>query len=391
MGAEQGSYIRVQFGAKQRRQVKGDAMSNLPIPLAAAEFTPDWVTAALQVDGKLKDEQVTSVETSPLGEGAGFLGSLARLKLTYNKPSQTAPETLVAKFPALTEINRDLAVQYKVYEREARFFNEIRPSITSMPTPETFYIDIEKKTGYGVILLEDLEGKLVVGDQLAGATPKEAEQAIAQIADLHATWWGRTDEDIISWVPAFDGPVWAMTAQTLPSLWPTYQEISSHLLLPKMDQVIEQTWEALPWLGQQLSQGPMTLVHGDYRMDNMFLTEREGDPIMVIDWQLMSRGRGPYDVAYFMSQSIDVEQRRETERALIKQYHNGLVAGGVKHYSFDDCFEDYRLASLWCVMYPIAMGGGMAHNERALQIAAELSKRSFNTILDLDAVSVLPN
>lgn len=260
-----------------------------------------------------------------------------------------------------------------------------------MPTPETFYIDIEKKTGYGVILLEDLEGKLVVGDQLAGATPKEAEQAIAQIADLHATWWGRTDEDIISWVPAFDGPVWAMTAQTLPSLWPTYQEISSHLLLPKMDQVIEQTWEALPWLGQQLSQGPMTLVHGDYRMDNMFLTEREGDPIMVIDWQLMSRGRGPYDVAYFMSQSIDVEQRRETERALIKQYHNGLVAGGVKHYSFDDCFEDYRLASLWCVMYPIAMGGGMAHNERALQIAAELSKRSFNTILDLDAVSVLPN
>ena len=112
---------------------------------------------------------------------------------------------------------------------------------------------------------------------------------------------------------------------------------------------------------------------------------------MIIDWQLMSRGRGPYDVAYFMSQSIGVEQRRETERALVKRYHDGLLAGGVRDYSFDDCFEDYRLACLWCVMYPVAMGGGMAHNERALQIAAELSKRSFNTILDLNAVSVLPN
>ena len=366
-------------------------MTKLPIPITAEDFTPDWVTAALQSSGALGDERVTAVEASPLGEGAGFLGSLARLAVTYDRPRAGAPATIVAKFPALIEVNRELAVQYQVYEREARFFNEIKATITAMPTPEAFYVDIEEGTGNGVILLEDLEGKLRVGDQLAGATPKEAEQAMTQIADLHATWWGRTDEDTISWVPAFDSPVWAMTAQTLPSLWPTYQQDSAHLLLPGIAEIIERTWEGLPWLGQQLSRGPMTLVHGDYRMDNMFLPATEGDPIMVIDWQLMSRGRGPYDVAYFMSQSIGVEQRRETERTLVKRYHDGLLAGGVRDYSFDDCFEDYRLACLWCVMYPVAMGGGMAHNERALQIAAELSKRSFNTILDLDAVSVLPS
>ena len=214
---------------------------------------------------------------------------------------------------------------------------------------------------------------------------------MTQIADLHATWWDRADEDTIAWVPAFDGPVWAMTAQTLPSLWPTYQELSSHLLLPGMAEIIERTWDGLIWLGQQLSRGPMTLVHGDYRLDNMFFPEREGDPITIIDWQLMSRGRGPYDVAYFMSQSIDVELRRAHERALVKRYHDGLVAGGVRDYSFDDCFEDYRTAALWCVMYPVAMGGGMANNDRAVEIAAEVSKRSFNTILDLDAASLLPS
>ena len=63
----------------------------------------------------------------------------------------------------------------------------------------------------------------------------------------------------------------------------------------------------------------------------------------------------------------------------------------MRDYSFDDCFEDYRTAALWCVMYPVAMGGGMANNERALQIAAELSNRSFSTILDLDAASLLPS
>ncbi|MXY72266.1 MAG: phosphotransferase [Dehalococcoidia bacterium] len=365
-------------------------MSNLPIPLAYEDFTPDWATEALRSSGTLEDERVTAVETSPVGEGFGFLGSLARLSLTYDRPRPGAPATVVAKFPTPVEMNLALALQYQVYEREARFFNEIKSSISAMPTPEAYYVDI-KESGQGVILLEDLDGRGQVGDQLAGASLKEAEQLMTQIADLHATWWDRAEEETISWVPAFDGPVWAMTAQTLPSLWPTYQQDSSHMLLPGMADIIERTWEGLPWLGQQLSRGPMTLVHGDYRLDNMCFPNQEGEPIIVFDWQLMSRGRGPYDVAYFMSQSVDVELRREHERSLVKRYHDGLVAGGVRDYSFDDCFEDYRLATLWCVMYPVAMGGGMAANERALEIAAEISKRSFNTILDLDSVSVLPS
>ena len=77
---------------------------------------------------------------------------------------------MVAKFPALVEVNRGLAVQYQVYQREARFFNEIKRTITAMPTPEAFYADIDEATGNGVILLEDLDGKLRVGDQLAGAS-----------------------------------------------------------------------------------------------------------------------------------------------------------------------------------------------------------------------------
>ncbi len=366
-------------------------MSSLPVPMSVDDFTPDWVTAALQAGGTLGEERVTAVDASSLGEGFGFLGSLARLTLTYDRPVAGAPTTVVAKFPALVEMNRQLALQYQVYQREARFFREIKPTVASMPTPNDYYVDIDEATGNGVILLEDLEGKLRIGDQLGSASPREAEQLMSQIADLHATWWGWSEEETIAWVPAFDGPVWAMTAQTLPSLWPTYQQEEGHMLPPGMAEIIERTWEGLPWLGQQLSRGPMTLVHGDYRLDNMFFPEQEGDPITIIDWQLMSRGRGPYDVAYFMSQSLNVEQRRETERALVKRYHDGLVAGGVRDYSFDDCFEDYRLAALWCVMYPVAMGGGMANSERAVQMAEEVSRRSFSTILDLDAVSVLPS
>ena len=120
-------------------------MTKLPIPITAEDFTPDWVTAALQSSGALGDERVTAVEASPVGEGAGFLGSLARLAVTYDRPRAGAPATVVAKFPALIEVNRELAVQYQVYEREARFFNEIKATITAMPTPEAFYALISKR------------------------------------------------------------------------------------------------------------------------------------------------------------------------------------------------------------------------------------------------------
>ena len=367
-------------------------MSSLPVPMSVDDFTPDWVTAALQAGGTLGEERVTAVDASSLGEGFGFLGSLARLTLTYDRPVAGAPTTVVAKFPGAggDEPPACPAVTRSTSGKRASSAKSSRPSPPCRRRTTIMLISM-KPRGNGVILLEDLEGKLRIGDQLGSASPREAEQLMSQIADLHATWWGWSEEETIAWVPAFDGPVWAMTAQTLPSLWPTYQQEEGHMLPPGMAEIIERTWEGLPWLGQQLSRGPMTLVHGDYRLDNMFFPEQEGDPITIIDWQLMSRGRGPYDVAYFMSQSLNVEQRRETERALVKRYHDGLVAGGVRDYSFDDCFEDYRLAALWCVMYPVAMGGGMANSERAVQMAEEVSRRSFSTILDLDAVSVLPS
>ncbi|MYI85773.1 MAG: hypothetical protein F4081_03030, partial [Dehalococcoidia bacterium] len=79
-------------------------MSNLPIPMTTEDFTPEWVTAALRSNGTLGDGSVTAVEATPVGEGAGFLGSLARLTLTYEGTGADGPATVVAKFPALVEV-----------------------------------------------------------------------------------------------------------------------------------------------------------------------------------------------------------------------------------------------------------------------------------------------
>ena len=241
-------------------------------------------------------------------------------------------------------------------------------------------------------ILEDLQGKLRIGDQMESPPHAEALKIVEQSAGLHATWWGKADTDELAWIPKTDGPVWAMAPATLQGFWPVYQQNFGHMLTPDLIAAVERTWAQMDWVFKRFATPPITVIHGDYRLDNMFFPEREGDPITVIDFQLMARGRGPYDIAYFASQSLDVEQRRATERELVRHYHDTLVAAGVGDYSFDDCFEDYRLATLWCAVYPIGMGGGLAgDSQRHLDLATEVSRRCFTAIADLDAVSTLPS
>jgi len=367
-------------------------MSDLPIPLSAEDFTPDWLTAALRSNGTIEDERVVSVEASPMGEEFGFLGSLVRLSLTYDQPRAGAPATLIAKFAAGAEMNRAFARQYGIYVTEARFFQDLQPSLTAMPTVRAFYTAHDSAAGDGVTILEDLQGKLRIGDQMESPPHAEALKIVEQSAGLHATWWGKADTDELAWIPKTDGPVWAMAPATLQGFWPVYQQNFGHMLTPDLIAAVERTWAQMDWVFKRFATPPITVIHGDYRLDNMFFPEREGDPITVIDFQLMARGRGPYDIAYFASQSLDVEQRRATERELVRHYHDTLVAAGVGDYSFDDCFEDYRLATLWCAVYPIGMGGGLAgDSQRHIDLATEVSRRCFTAIADLDAVSTLPS
>ena len=57
------------------------ALAAPAIPNSLAEVTPEWLTAVLHGRGVLKHTTVTGFRSQRLGEGEGFVGSLARLCL----------------------------------------------------------------------------------------------------------------------------------------------------------------------------------------------------------------------------------------------------------------------------------------------------------------------
>ena len=365
----------------------------LRVPMTPTDFTPEWMTAALRGSGALKRAEVVAVGQSSLGEGFGLLGSLTRLSLGYDRFEEGAPLSLVAKFPAQAEANLTLARQYRVYDRERRFYEQIAPTIATR-VPRAYAIVSDGATDASILLEDLLPAR--VGDQLAPPSGAEVGSIVYEVARLHAAWWGKAGGLDVAWVPALDDPLWLQAGASFEVFWPAFQESFGAFVTPAIKAVGDIFAANVPAIAARLCEPPITLLHGDYRLDNIFFHEAEAEadgaapPLTIIDWQLMSRGRGVYDIAYFMSQGVEPAARAATEMEVLHRYHESLRAGGVTGYTFDQLFDDYRTATLWCLMYPVAAGGGLdLSNERGTALATAMATRSFAAIEELGAGRII--
>ena len=93
------------------------------------------------------------------------------------------------------------------------------------------------------------------------------------------------------------------------------------------------------WMARE--RGPRTIVHADFRLDNLLFTPGRPDPV-VVDFQTITWGSGAYDLAYFIGGSLEPEVRRPAADDLIAGYHRALVTHGVDGYPLDALRMDYR-------------------------------------------------
>jgi aminoglycoside/choline kinase family phosphotransferase len=85
-----------------------------------------------------------------------------------------------------------------------------------------------------------------------------------------------------------------------------------------------------------------SLLHGDYRLDNL-LFDPDRTRVTVVDWQTLTVGLPARDLAYFTGTSLVPELRAVAEKELVGDYHRELRSHGVTGYDRDECWRDYRL------------------------------------------------
>jgi aminoglycoside/choline kinase family phosphotransferase len=344
-----------------------------------------WLTAVLGAAGVIGTRRVVDVEAEPVGTGQ--MADSVRLRLTYDGDAPGAPSSVVGKFTPADETSRATALALRTSEVEVRFYQEVAPTV-AIRTPRCYFADVDTATAAFALVLEDM-APARQGDQMAACTGEEAALALAELSRLRGPRWADPALDQVAWLDRRHTDAGAAGEEVLPLLFEGFvARYGDHL-----DEGVVAVGERLfPRIGAYLRPrpGPRTVVHADYRLDNLLFGTDEGTPaVTVVDWQTVTLGPGPADVAYFLGAGLVPEERRARESDLVGEYHDRLRAGGVVGYSRDDCMTEYRRHAYGG--YIMAVGASMLveRTVRGDEMFLTMARRHAAQVLDLGSEALL--
>ena len=310
----------------------------MDILMGPDELTAEWMTAALRSSGTIKDAVVTSVEFARVldehGRHVGAVGFSGIVNLRYDLEETDMPSSAYIKLSSPDE----KANRIGLYEREVGFYQKLA-SRSGLRTPRCYYSDVNTETGDHILVLEHMVSVKLV-ELFAGYSPEDAELAIRSIALFHVAWWESPEIETIDWLDEWP---YEQPADVFQEVWDLFVEQVERPLPAMLKALGPRCGEYIVKMYKHCGRAPQTLLHGDYHTDNM-LFPADDPPLAVVDWQLIMRGRGAMDVAHHLLLSLQTPDRRASEVRLLRLYHDTLLEQGVQGYTFEECFQDYRIA-----------------------------------------------
>ena len=148
---------------------------------------------------------------------------------------------------------------------------------------------------------------------------------------------------------------------------------------------------AVPDLSRRIARSPQTLVHGDLRLDNLMFGQAPGQsPVIAIDW-IVTFSAAIHDLAYLLTQNLQIGERRRHERRLVARYQQRLQENGIAGYSAEQAWEDYLVAALYLFTYAVVIAGALdPSHARAARMMEQLMARASAVVMDHQLLDRLP-
>lgn len=200
--------------------------------------------------------------------------------------------------------------------------------------PRCYWSGFDEASGEPALLLEDLSGYEQEDDRRGG--PRLRRSAVVSRCSGPCTPNGgsRPGSQSCDFLLGINGTNTRIFAEGHSSSWASFLRRYGHVLPPGYEAFRPPLSSSLQEAAAVLGAAPRTLVHLDFRADNLFFG---GDPLrtVAIDWQLARRGPGVADLATFFCHSIATDLRREVEGNLLRLWHDAVVRATATSYSFD--------------------------------------------------------
>jgi HAD superfamily hydrolase (TIGR01509 family) len=262
-----------------------------------------------------------------------------------------------------------MAYTLGLFDREYYFYEQIRDYVT-ICAPK--YIGTIKNSDYlskGILLENINRDDFVLGLDLNKENIDVSLKVIEQCATFHSQFWNK---DLSKSFPhlkkhndSLFKPVWG---DFLRERWTLFSEKWKHVISSDTMNKMKEKVERFEDIQEYLSQGPLTICHGDVKSGNIFYKKQEsGYMPYFIDWQYIANGKGVQDIVFFMMESFSIENIR-TYRDLFKMYYYIKLKENGITYSQDVYHKDFEAAICYFPLF-VAVWFGTTPNEDLIDVS----------------------
>jgi hypothetical protein len=339
------------------------------IPADASDLTPAWLSAVLGAE-------VVGVEVL---DQAFATNQRVRIALEYAEEG-AGPASLFGKLAPVDPAHRAMIGSTGMAEREAEFYADVAPVI-DLRVPRPYFA----ATGDGdvfTLLLEDLS---VIGcafsDGEWGVTADAAAPALEELARFHARFADAAERaDVAPWLarpePDMDiTPLLRMVLDQNGNAVSAAYTAVGELYIQHRNRIHE-IWNA----------GPQTFIHGDTHIGNVFL---DAGRVGFHDWGLARVSTPLRDVSYFLTMSVDPDERRKAERHLLRGYLDALRAAGGPEIGFDEAWSVHRVQAGYTVVATFLAFMPSYAGADGQGLGKDLLRRSQLALEDLEVVDAM--
>jgi len=358
--------------------------SDSGIPSSPTEVTVEWLSRALST--KTAGTAISDIELAPVGTGQA--GATYRASVRYLANPSNLPASFIVKLSSQRpEIREKVSSSYRV---EHAFYSLLAPRVR-VPIPHPYYCEISDDCNDFVLVMAD-QAPAEQGDQIEGCSAVRARMAAEAIAGLHGPLW--CDPAIAEYPNTVMPKPGPESAPMLGEVMRGASEIALREAGDLMSPEDRETFTDAASLTEQwllLEPTRFSILHGDYRIDNILFTP-DDSRMAVVDWQSVTIGLPGRDLAYFTATSLQPDLRRQLEEELVAIYHRRLQNYGVTDYDRQTCWEDYKLGTLQATMISgLALAFTPAPNERAERMVMAMMSRGCRAIRELESLDLIRN
>jgi aminoglycoside phosphotransferase (APT) family kinase protein len=343
------------------------------LPVDASDLSPAWLSEVLGAD-------VVDVE---ILDHAVATNQRVRIGLTY-AVADAGPASLFVKLAPLDPAHREMIGASGMGEREAQFYADVAASV-DLRVPAAHWAATSDDGGFALVLEDLAAAGCAFSDGSSGdsVTADAAAGALEDLARFHGRFADPAVRSALApWLAVPRARRTDLTAQRLRSVLDEHGDALTPAYLAAGELYVEHH----AGLDALWNAGPQTYIHGDAHIGNVFL---DGPRVGFLDWGLSRLSTPLRDVSYFLTMSVDPEERRRSERDLLRLYVDALRSAGGADISSDEAWSVHRVqagytvvATFLAFMPSYAAGDGQGLG-RALRRRAELA------LEDLDAVSAI--